>query len=66
MLLNLASLCHPNRHTLWVDNAPSAIYALDELGVLAGGATPRTASSATAQHRYCWVVWKSARVGRDI
>jgi hypothetical protein len=31
MLLNLASLCHPKRHELWVENPPAAIYALDEL-----------------------------------
>jgi hypothetical protein len=31
MLLNLASLRHPSRHSLWVENPPSAIYGLDEL-----------------------------------
>ena len=31
MLLNLASLCHPKRHELWIANPPAAIYGLDEL-----------------------------------
>jgi hypothetical protein len=62
MLLNLASLCHPKRHDLWVNNPPSAIYALDELVCWPEG-DPAQARSSTAQHRYCWVVWKPRHVG---
>lgn len=57
MLLNLASLCHPKRHELWVSHPPSAIYALDELVCWPEG-DPTLARNSTAQHRYCWVVWK--------
>jgi hypothetical protein len=31
MLLNLASLCHPMHHTMYVTTPPAAIYALDEV-----------------------------------
>lgn len=62
MLLNLASLCHPVRHELWVNNPPAAIYALDELVCWPEG-EPALARSSTAQHRYCWVVWKPNHVG---
>jgi hypothetical protein len=61
MLLNLASLCHPKRHQLWVNHPPSAIYALDELVCWPEG-DPALARSTTAQHRYCWVVWKPGAV----
>ena len=57
MLLNLASLCHPKRHELWISNPPGAIYALDELVCWPEG-DPALARSSTAQHRYCWVVWR--------
>jgi hypothetical protein len=62
MLLNLASLCHPNRHDLWVNNPPSAIHALDELVCWPEG-DPTLARSSTAQHRYCWIVWRPDHVG---
>lgn len=58
MLLNLASLCHPTRHDLWVQNPPAVIYALDELVCWPEG-RPELARSTTATHRYCWVVWKA-------
>lgn len=61
MLLNLASLCHPKRHELWVNHPPAAIYALDELVCWPEG-DPALARSSTAQHRYCWVVWKHGHV----
>jgi hypothetical protein len=63
MLLNLASLCHPKRHELWVNNPPSAIYALDELVCWPEG-DPGQARSSTAHHRYCWVVWKPDHIGQ--
>lgn len=62
MLLNLASLCHPMRHELWINHPPRVIYALDELICWPEG-DPALARSSTAQHRYCWVVWKSGAVG---
>ena len=57
MLLNLASLCHPTRHELWVNHPPAVIYGLDELVCWPEG-KPQLARSSTATHRYCWVVWK--------
>jgi hypothetical protein len=63
MLLNLASLCHPKRHTLRVANPPSAIYAIDELVCWPEG-DPALARSQSAQHRYCWVVWRADEVVR--
>lgn len=63
MLLNLASLCHPKRHELWVNNPPSAIYALDELVCWPEG-DPAYATRFTNQHRYCWAVWKPGHVGQ--
>jgi predicted RNA methylase len=57
MLLNLASLCHPGRHDLWVGHPPAVIYALDELVCWPEGRR-ELARSSTATHRYCWVVWK--------
>jgi hypothetical protein len=63
MLLNLASLCHPKRHELWVENAPAAIYALDELVCWPEGDV-NLAGRATNLHRYCWAVWKSGHTGR--
>lgn len=63
MLLNLASLCHPKRHALWVEHPPAVIYALDELVCWPEG-DPSLARSATASQRYCWVVWKPEHVGR--
>ena len=61
MLLNLASLCHPKRHELWINNPPSSVYALDELVCWPEG-DPGQARSSTAHHRYCWVVWKPRHV----
>ena len=50
MLLNLASLCHPKRHQLWVENPPTAIYALDELACWPEG-DPALANPVTNMHR---------------
>jgi hypothetical protein len=63
MLLNLASLCHPSRHALWIENPPAAIYGLDELVCWPEG-DPSQARRVTTLHRYCWVVWKPGHVGR--
>jgi hypothetical protein len=63
MLLNLASLCQPTRHRLWVENPPAAIYALDELVCWSEG-DPAYAGRFTNRHRYCWVVWTPSHPGR--
>jgi predicted RNA methylase len=63
MLLNLASLCHPKRHRLWVESPPTAIYALDELVCWPEG-DASLAGRATNLHRYCWAVWKAGHTGR--
>ena len=63
MLLNLASLCHPTRHELWVNQPPAVIYGLDELVCWPEGKRS-LARSTTASHRYCWAVWKPGHVGR--
>jgi hypothetical protein len=57
MLLNLASLCHPLRHTVWTTTPPAALYALDELICWPNG-NPDEAGYRTAQHRYAWVIWR--------
>jgi hypothetical protein len=63
MLLNLASLCHPKRHQLWVEHPPTAIYAIDELVCWPEG-DANLAGRATNSHRYCWAVWKPGHTGR--
>lgn len=60
MLLNLASLAHPRRHTQWIRRPPAAIYILDELVCWPAG-IPR---GFAANHRYCWAVWKPGHQGR--
>lgn len=64
MLLNLASLCHPKRHELWVNHPPAVIYALDELTCWPDG-DPERAGRFTGTHRYCWAVWKPGHTGRS-
>jgi hypothetical protein len=63
MLLNLASLSHPLRHALFVENPPAAIYAFDQLVCYPYG-IPNEAMARANAHRYCWVVWKSGHTGR--
>ncbi len=63
MLLNLASLCHPSRHPKFIHTPPAAIYGLDALVCYPNG-NPQEATTQTAQHRYCWVIWKAGHMGR--
>lgn len=63
MLLNLASLCHPSRHVMWVRRPPTVIYGLDELICWPNG-NKAEAGYRTAQHRYCWAVWRPEPVTR--
>ncbi len=65
MLLNLASLCHPSRHSKFVHTPPAAIYALDELVCYPNG-KPSEAIASTRSQRYCWVVWKAGFSSRPI
>jgi len=57
MLLNIASLCHPERHARFTRRPPSLIYALDECVCWPQG-QPRLASKSTLSHRYAWLVWE--------
>jgi predicted RNA methylase len=57
MLLNLASLCDPQRHLSFVARPPVRIYALDECVCYPNG-DPALAGPYTRQHRYCWMVWE--------
>lgn len=59
MLLNLASLCHPKRHDLWIAQPPAVIYALDELICWPEG-DPGKATASISKQRYCWAVWNQA------
>lgn len=60
MLLNLASLCHPDRHDSFVKRPPAVIYALDDCVCYPNG-KPDQATRRTHQHRYCWAVWTAER-----
>lgn len=60
MLLNLASLAHPVRHSQWVRRPPAVIYVLDELECPPNGIP----ASFPAEHRYCWAVWRPGHKGR--
>jgi hypothetical protein len=61
MLLNLSSLCHPDRHAFWTDRPPSRLYALDECICWPAG-KPEAATRFTRQHRYFWAVWEPETV----
>jgi predicted RNA methylase len=63
MLLNLASLSHPPRHKLFVENPPAAIYAFDQLVCYPNGIRNEAIARANNQ-RYCWIVWKADHAGR--
>ena len=57
MLLNLASLCDPQRHHSYVMRPPVRIYALDQCICYPNG-DPSLAGPYTRRHRYCWMVWE--------
>lgn len=58
MLLNIASLCHPDRHESFVRRPPSTIYALDRCVCFPNG-EPAQATRQTYQHRYAWLIWEA-------
>ena len=60
MLCDLSSLCHPDRHDLFIKTPPSDIYALDRIQCLPGGRPPQF---KTCKQRYCWMVWKPNHSG---
>jgi hypothetical protein len=62
-LLDLASLCHPTRHSKFIATPPAAIYALDKLVCLPNGDPARAPFMARAERRYCWMVWKPGHTG---
>ncbi len=62
-LLDLASLCHPTRHSKFTATPPARIYALDELVCLPNGDPSRAPFMARADRRYCWMVWKPGHIG---
>ena len=63
MLLNLRSLCNPDRLKKFTKTPPSAIYALDELVCWPEG-KPRSRYSRIAQQQYYWAVWRPDKTER--
>jgi hypothetical protein len=61
MLLNIASLCHRDRHAFWTERPPSVLYALDDCVCFPEG-RPEAATRFTHQHRYVWAVWEPETV----
>lgn len=57
MLLNLVSLCHPDRHASFIARPPARVYALDDCVCYPNG-NAQAATRYTHQHRYCWMVWE--------
>jgi len=57
MLLNIASLCHPDRHKSFVRRPPSVVYALDECICWPQGRR-ELATRHTLSHRYAWLLWE--------
>jgi hypothetical protein len=64
MLLDLASQCHPTRHSKFTATPPAAIYALDDIVCLPNGDHDRARFMARAERRYCWMVWQPGFTGR--
>lgn len=62
MLMNLAGLCHPLRHSFYVSYPPAAVYCLDECICWPYG-DPSRATTSIAKQRYCWMVWKHDHAG---
>lgn len=65
MLINLASLAHPTRHSSFIKRRPARIYILDECICYPNG-DPRQATDRTRQHRYCWAVWTAAPTDQTV
>ena len=63
MLLNLRSLCHPDRTPRFQRCPPTAIYALDELTCWPEG-KPVSRFARIARQQYYWAVWHPGKVER--
>lgn len=64
MLLNLRSLCNPDRHVKFCKTPPAAIYALDEIVCWPNGIRGRW-SDRIARQQYYWAVWKPDHTARS-
>lgn len=62
MLLNLRSLCNPDRLPKFCKTPPAAIYALDELICWPEG-KPTSKYARIAKQQYYWAVWKPDHQG---
>ena len=62
MLLNLRSLCNPDRTGKFTKTPPAAIYALDELTCWPEG-KPTSKNAQIAKQQYYWAVWKPGHTG---
>ena len=63
MLLNLRSLCNPDRSPRFRRCPPTAIYALDELTCWPEG-KPVSREARIAKQQYYWAVWHLGKVDR--
>ena len=63
MLLNLRSLCNPDRTPRFQRCPPTALYALDELTCWPGGRRGAY-SYRIAKQQYYWAVWHPGKVER--
>ena len=63
MLLNLRSLCHPNRHWKFRKSPPAAIYLMDDITCWPNG-KPGAWGSHISKQQYYWAVWKPGHTGR--
>ncbi|MFV0512974.1 MAG: hypothetical protein ACK5MY_04985 [Jhaorihella sp.] len=63
MLLNLRSLCNPDRTPRFQRCPPTAIYALDDLICWPEG-KPVSRYARIARQQYYWAVWHPGKVDR--
>jgi hypothetical protein len=63
MLLNLRSLCNPDRTPRFQRCPPTALYALDELTCWPEG-KPVSRQARIARQQYYWAVWHPGKVER--
>ncbi len=63
MLLNLRSLCNPDRTPKFTKTPPSAIYALDDLTCWPEG-KPTSRQARIAKQQYYWAIWTPRYTGR--
>lgn len=61
MLLNLRSLCNPDRHQKFTKTPPSTIYVIDELFCLPNGKNANNNFTNVAKQQYCWMIWEHSK-----